>query len=210
MHEADLRPQFYRRWAGQNGRFQREIRKLEKNFLRKCSNKNSIPRRYKRPQAKADQVSRRSIGSYHELIAELSPKNRDRRSEGQLRVAHNPGHRMRHIVRNVEKWTEEYLTGCSNQVTVISRWRRFVDRWESEMLKNPIFQQEFEKEAKYLKQTRGQPGQPCGRLYREFGLHGSYMELQSGENYGFGNLGYTDFGNDELMSMIPYEGKNSI
>ena len=117
---------------------------------------------------------------------------------------------MRHIVRNVEKWTEEYLTGCSNQVTVISRWRRFVDRWESEMLKNPIFQQEFEKEAKYLKQTRGQPGQPCGRLYREFGLHGSYMELQSGENYGFGNLGYTDFGNDELMSMIPYEGKNSI
>ena len=58
---------------------------------------------------------------------------------------------MRHIVRNVEKWTEEYLTGCSNQKPVIARWRKFVDRWEREIAKNPIFQEEFKKEEKYLR-----------------------------------------------------------
>ena len=77
---------------------------------------------------------------------EASSENRDRRSEDNLRVAHNPGRRMEHIVRNVEKWTEVYLTGCSNQKRVIDRWRKFVLRWETEIAKNPFFQQEYDKE----------------------------------------------------------------
>ena len=138
MHEADLRPKFYENWAGKGGRFQREIKKLERNFSRKCSNKDTHPRQ--------------SIhkDNYDDFDAD-DFESRKRRSAGQLRVAHNPGHRMRHIVRNVEKWTEEYLTGCSNQKPVIARWRKFVDRWEREIAKNPIFQEEFKKEEKYLR-----------------------------------------------------------
>ena len=211
MHEADLRPSFYRKWAGTSGRFQREIRKLERNFNRKCSNKNSVPRRSSGTHT-IDRVSRRSANANHELLGELD-EQRVRRSSGQLRVAHNPGHRMRHIIRNIEKWTEEYLKGCSNQHLATFRWQRFVTKWESEIAKNPIFQEEFEKEEKYLRKTRNQPGRPCGRIYREFGLHGQYMELRDAsvdENNGYGDLGRTDFGNDHLMSMVPFEGKQKF
>ena len=195
MHEADLRPKFYQNWAGKGGRFQREIKKLERNFSRKCSNKDTHPRQ--------------SIHNDNDDDFDADDfESRKRRSAGQLRVAHNPGHRMRHIVRNVEKWTEDYLTRCSNQERVIARWQKFVARWEREIAKNPIFQEEFKKEEKYLRNNRG-IGRPCGRIYREFGLHGIYMELRDSsvdESNGYGNLGQTDFGNDELMSMVPFDG----
>ena len=82
-------------------------------------------------------------------------------------------------------------------------------RWENEIAKNPIFIEEFKKEEKYLRDNDG-PGRPCGRIYREFGLHGQYMELRDASvdwRNGLGDLRETDFGNDELMSMVPYEGK---
>ena len=138
MHETDLRKRFHQQWAGADdkiGRFEKEIKKLEKNFNRKCSSKNLITRPFQ-----TDKVTRRAAESIEEFVPEFLPKNRPQKPVGQLRVENNPGHRMRHIVRNVEKWTEDYLTGCSNQKIVIARWKRFVNRWENEMAKNPIFQ----------------------------------------------------------------------
>ena len=204
QHQEDLRPSFYRVWAGTDGRFQREIKKLEQNFNRKCSNKNSLPRRIK---------NEKEIIDSDEKISKEKNSNekngvRERRSRGQLRVAHNPGHRMRHIVRNIEKWTEEYLTGCSNQKKVINRWQKFVKRWEEEIALNPIFQKEFEDEENYLRSNAG-PGGPCGRIYREFGLHGDFMELRDAsldENLGYRDLGRTNFGDNHIMSMVPFEG----
>ena len=201
MHEEDLRPKFHRRWGGRNGRFQREIGKLEKSYGRKCASKNLVPRRSSYQDVNK---SNRNVDEKKKNSSEA----RERRSGGQLRVAHNPGHRMRHIIRNVEKWTEEYLTSCNNQIKVINRWKRFVNRWDAEIQKNPVFVEEFEKEERYLRNNDG-PGKPCGRIYREFGLHGQYMELRDASvdsSNGFSNLGDTDFGNDELMSMVPFEG----
>ena len=201
MHEDDLRPKFHRRWGGTGGRFQREIKKLERSYGRKCASKNLIPRR----------SSYRDMNKSNRNVDEKkknSSEARERRSSGQLRVAHNPGHRMRHIIRNVEKWTEEYLTGCRGQNKVINRWKRFVNRWNFEIARNPVFVEEFEKEERYLRNNDG-PGKPCGRIYREFGLHGQYMELRDASvdaSNGFSNLGDTDFGNDQLMSMVPFEG----
>ena len=138
MHETDLRKRFHQQWAGTEdkiGRFEKEIKKLEKNFNRKCSSKNLITHPFQ-----SDKVTRRFVKSNVEFVPEFLPKKRPQKPVGQLRVENNPGHRMRHIVRNIEKWTEDYLTGCSNQKIVIARWKRFVDRWENEMAKNPIFQ----------------------------------------------------------------------
>ena len=198
MHRDDLRPRFHREWSGSGGRFQREIRKLEQNFSKKCSKKNSVARPSSFYQANPD-VDGEKINS---------PEVRERRSSGQLRVAHNPGRRMRHIIHNVKYWTEEYLTGCKNQGKVIARWQRFVDRWEHVISKNPIFSEEFKTEERYLRNNNG-PAKPCGRIFREFGQHGQYMELRDAADdtsYGIDDLGQTDFGNDELMSMIPFEG----
>ena len=119
MHQADLRPKFYKRWAGRNQRFRREITKLEKNYSRKCSNKYLMPR-------PSSNVIDESTSDVQENQMSTENDIRERRSRGQLRVAHNPGHRMRHIIRNIERWTEEYLTGCSNQEKVIKRWLRMV------------------------------------------------------------------------------------
>ena len=73
----------------------------------------------------------------------------------------------------------------------------------------------------YLKQTRNQPGRPCGRIYQEFGLHGQSMELLDASvdppsndvcytTYnGKCDMYSTTFGDDHVMSMMPYSGKNS-
>ena len=214
MHQEDLRPVFYRKWAGSNGRFRREIIKLERNYSRKCSSKNLIPRRssFSKDDFNFDSEEE---SSFDEV--------RERRSSGQLRVAHNPGHRMRHIIRNIEKWTEQYLTGCANQQKVIHRWKRFVTKWEDEISKNPIFIEEFEKEERYLRNNDG-PGKPCGRIFTEFGLHGQYMELRDASvdngpdstwfadsdyvKNGVDVLHWTEFGDNELMSMVPFEGES--
>ena len=197
MHQEDLRASFHRRWAvtrhgKYNGRFEKEIKKLEQNFMRKCAGTYQTPR-----QSNPDADDNDS-----------TEVTRNRRSGDQLRVANNPGHRMRHIVHNVKKWTEEYLTGCSNQEKVMARWQKFDQVWEAEIAKSPAFQEEFKKEEKYLRSNDG-PGRPCGRIYREFGLHGQYMELRDASydtNNRIDDMGRTDFGNDQLMSMIPFPG----
>ena len=206
MHQADLRPKFYRNWAGSSsndkGRFDREIKKLEQNFLRKCSNDDMAQRQDGIEEAKPDA----------EYFIGPASEERTRRAEIQLKEARNPGRRMKHIVHNVEKWVEDYLTGCSNQQKVVDRWQKFAANWEREIARNPIFQEEFKQEEKYLRNYDG-PGRPCGRIYREFGLHGQYMELYDAsldEENGFDDLDKTDFGSYHLMSMQPFEGKTYI
>ena len=76
------------------------------------------------------------------------------------------------------------------------------------MAKNPVFVEEFEKEERYLRNYDG-TGKPWGLIYREFGPNGQLMELFDASvdaNHGYDELGDSDFGNDELMSMRPYEG----
>lgn len=93
---------------------------------------------------------------------------------------------------------------------------RFVERWEHEISKNPIFIEEFEEEERYLSDFEEDfypEGKPCGRIYREFGLHGEYMELRDASinhRNDIHDLRETDFGNDQLMSMVPFEGKQQF
>ena len=207
MHQEDLRASFHRRWAvtrhgKYNGRFEKEIKKLEQNFMRKCAGTYQTPRRYDQGPVET------YIDEVYDADTDSTGVTRKRRSGGQLRVANNPGHRMKHIVHNVQKWTEQYLTGCSNQGKVLKRWQKFTKKWEAEIDKSPAFQEEFKKEEKYLRSNDG-PGRPCGRIYREFGLNGQYMELRDASydtNNRIDDMGRTDFGNDQLMSMIPFPG----
>ena len=143
-----------------------------------------------------------------EYFIEPASEERTRRAEIQLKRARNPGRRMKHIVHNVEKWVEDYLTGCSNQQKVVDRWQKFAANWEREIARNPIFQEEFKQEERYLRNNAG-PGRPCGRIFREFGLHGQFMELADAsrnEENGYDDLDKTDFGSFHIMSMRPFKG----
>ena len=207
-HQEDLRPNFYRKWALPspgipNGRFEKEIMKLETNFIRcaeKHHDKRKLPRKVP-PTNVPDAV-----------VNNPTEETRKRRSDDQLSIDDNPDYQMRHIVQNVRKWTEEYLAGCSNQEKVVRRWEKFVVRWKTKAFKNSkmkSIQEELKKEERYLRNSDG-PGRPCGKIYREFGLTGYMMELRDGSydvNNRFDNLKDTQFGNDQLMSMRPYEGK---
>ena len=56
---------------------------------------------------------------------------------------------------------------------------------------------------------RSMPPRPCGRIYNEFGLQGKYMEVFDATfafEFGIDFLGHTVFGDNQLMSMVPYEG----
>ena len=206
-HQEDLRPSFYRRWAvtphGKfTGRFEKEIYKLEQNLLRNCAGTYQTPRRN---NVYADIIGADEVDAAENNSVE---DTRKRRSGNQPRVENDPGHRMRHIVHNIKKWTEEYLTGCSNQQRVIARWQRFIEKWESEIEKNQVFQEEFKKEERYLRNNNG-PGRPCGKIFQGFSYEGYSMELYDGSydlNNRINDLRNTDFGNDQLKSMRPYEG----
>ena len=140
-----------------------------------------------------------------------SSEARERRSNGhdEVRVANNPAHQARHIIKNLEKWTELYLGGCRNRDKIVRRWGKFVLRWMQEIAKNPIFVEEFAKEERYLRSHGTRKGRRCGYIYNQFGLSGREMTLYDAsedDTNGFDDLGRTDFGNDELMSMVPYAG----
>ena len=140
-----------------------------------------------------------------------SSEARERRSHGhgEVRVANNPAHQARHIIKNLEKWTELYLAGCRNRDKIVRRWGKFVLRWMQEIAKNPIFVEEFAKEETYLRSHGTRKGRRCGYIYNQFGLSGREMTLYDAsedDTNGFDDLGRTDFGNDELMSMVPYAG----
>ena len=78
-----------------------------------------------------------------------------------------------------------------------------------EIAENPIFVEEFAKEETYLRSYGSGKGRPCGYIYNLYGLSGREMTLYDAsedDTNGFDDLGRTDFGNDELMSMVPYAG----
>ena len=127
-HGDDLRKKFRTRWSGSNGRFQREIKKLEKSFSRKCSIKNSTPKLI----TDADEA---------DIEVQTNPSNssKKRRSDDDLPIVHNSGIRLLHIVHNIEHWIEAYLVKCPNTRKIVRRWGVFVDKWEREIQKNPIF-----------------------------------------------------------------------
>ena len=78
-----------------------------------------------------------------------------------------------------------------------------------EIAENPIFIEEFAKEETYLRSHTSGKGRLCGYIYNQYGLKGREMTLYDAsedDTNGFDDLGRTDFGNDELMSMVPYAG----
>ena len=92
---------------------------------------------------------------------------------------------------------------------------RFVERWEHEISKNPVFIEEFKEEERYLTENLvvDGPGKPCGRIFMHYGLYGPYMELRDASVHtsnGIDDLGQTDFGNNNLYSMVPFEGKPAL
>ena len=215
MHQEELSSRFYRKWAVKPfvtphgkfiGRFEKEIGKLERNFIRctkaesmngglvaqKHHDKRKVPRQGQSYTNDPDVDENDVVNNSTDVFDD------------------NSNHRMRHIVHNVKKWTEENLKGCRNQEIAINRWQKFIGFWELEIRENPIFQEVSKNEERYLRNNDG-PGRPCGKIYREFGLNGYHMEVRDGSydpNNHFNNLKDTQFGNDQLMSMIPYEGKS--
>ena len=206
MHEKDIRPFFHRKWASTNekkGKFEREIGKLEQNFYRKCSDKNYFSLEHLREKNKTNKEKQ---SSNDEFLG-----HREKRSGGELKSPNNPGHRMRHIVRNVEQWTAEHLEGCSNQKKVIQRWQKFAGKWEGEISRNPIFQEQFKIEKDFSRSNHGQ-GRQCGLVYPEVGLHGTPLMLYDAsvdESNGWDDLAFSteDYLKNNIHSMVPYEGK---
>ena len=185
-HAEDFLPKFNQKWFGKNGndgRLNREVTKLYKAYDRKCTAKHLDP----------------NVSILSE--DELSERKRRSSEEGEHRH-HNPGHRIMHIVSNMSKWADVYLSKCSNQAKIVDRYHRFMARFESELMKNPKFQKEFENDAVARSDERN--GQRCGTIYSQFGLHGWSKTLYDGQ--GINDLGDTEFDGDELMSMAPVNG----
>ena len=193
-HGDDLRSMFSQRWSGPNGRFQKEIKKLERSFKRKCSTKNLN----------------------HQLVKDgnedehASNSTKKRRSDEDLEVLHNSGDRISHIIHNIEYWIESYLRTCPYSQRIVNRWERFVRRWDLEIAKNPIFQEELDEEERFLEQRSHSGARPCGQIFSQFGLHGrSYYIYDASLNpkNGIDNLWNHPMGNDELMSVKPFPGR---
>ena len=208
LHQDDFRPSFYRRWSGtykprtRTAKFHQEILKLEKNVRRNCAGTYQTPRRYDQGPVET------YIDEVYDAENDSTGVTRKKRSNNQLQIENNHGRRLKHIVHNVKKWTEKYLTGCSNQEKVVKRWQRFTKKWEAEIDKSPAFQEELRKEERNLR-NNDQPGRPCGRIYREFAVGGYYLQLYD-SSYDttkiFNDLRNTDFGNDRVKSMLPNPG----
>ena len=166
---------------------------MEKSFYRKCSAKNLN----------------------HQLIEDAngderaSNSTKKRRSDEDLEVLHNSGDRILHIIHNVEDWIETYLSKCRNSYRIVKRWGRFVEKWDREIAKNPIFQEELEEEERLLDQRSESGARRCGFIFSQFGLHGRRYNLYDASlnsKYGIEYLGNHPMGNDELMSVKPYPG----
>merc|ERR1712113_278839 len=164
VHGEDFRPKFYQKWFGKNGRLDREHWKLEKAFGRKCSHEHLDPN-----------------------VSVEEKSKRKRRSTGVDRH-HNPGHRIMHILNNMSKWAETYLDKCKNSGHILSRYHKFMFKFEQQLMKNPKFQKEFDDDGVARTNQRGD--RACGRIYDQFGLHGTNQARYiHGSTGGFGSVG---------------------
>ena len=212
-HGDDLREKFRTRWSGSNGRFQKEIKKLEKSFSRKCSTKNSTPKWMK--DADEADLEVQTVDQQPSNSTNPSNSTKKRRSDDDLTIVHNSGVRILHIVHNIEHWIEAYLKKCPDRSfkKIVQRWKVFVEKWEREIAKNPIFQEEIEEDERLLRQqdAAGERSgwKPCGMLYSQFGLNGRRYRIYDASedsSHGIDDLGDHPLGNDELMSVRPYPG----
>lgn len=218
LHGDNLRKSFSKKWKGPNGefspegRFQKEIKKLKKSFDRNCSNKKTFHgRKNEGADGLAQQVkflNGTSIDDETFKNTTTSNATRERRSSENSEKIHNSGDRIRHVILNIEQWVEETLSNCGNTNKIITRWRNFAKKWERELEKNPIFEQEIEEEKRYFR-SQGTADERCGVIFTQFGLHGNQLYLYDAgikSEHGIDDLGETNFGNDELMSMKPLPG----
>ena len=210
LHGNELRKKFSDRWSGQNGRFKKEIAKLEKSFHRKCSHKAVYPQ-----QPAYGEISYEDQTYEDVQESTISSSTRKRRSDDNSESLDNSGERIIHIIRNIEKWVETYIRTCPNSERIVKRWGGsngsggFVGKWERQITKNPIFQEQAEALKKRYFRNSANGNQRCGRIFREFGLHGHPLQLYDAAadpRNGIGRLGDTDFGNNQLMSMKPEPG----
>ena len=203
-HGDDLRSKFSKRWSGLDGRFQKEIKKLERSFARKCSAKNLNHQLIK------DAAILDANGDEN-----ASNSTKKRRSDEDLEIFHNSGDRILHIIHNVEYWIETYLSACPQSERIVRRWGGsngeggFVGKWEREIAKNPIFQEELEEEERFLDQRSQSGARRCGMIFNQFGLNGWRYPLYDASfdsKNGIDDLRNHPFGDDELMSVRPYPG----
>ena len=219
LHGDNLRPKFLSRWMGLNGsfgpsgRFQREIKKLEKSFYRKCSNKKGRPKHVTLEGGSNEVRTDDAVQGFKISNTTISDAE-ERHSDDISENIHNSGDRMIHIIRNIEIWVETILNKCPKTEKIVRRWGGsdgsggFVGKWEREIAKNPIFQEEIEEEDRYFR-SQGTGNNRCGIIFNQFGLHGKALYLYdtaADPNNGIDNLGETYFDNDELMSMKPLPG----
>ena len=214
LHGNNLRLKFLARWSGPDGRFQREIKKLEKSFYRKCSTKKGRPR-HVTLEGGSNEVRTNDAVEEFKISNTTTISDREKRQSDEISEnIHNSGDRMIHIIRNIEIWVETVLNKCPNSERIVKRWGGsngsggFVGKWEREIAKNPIFQEEIEEEDRYFR-SQGSGNERCGVIFNQFGLHGNALYLYDAAadpNNGIDDLGWTDFGNDELMSMKALPG----
>ena len=217
IHGDNLRKSFLARWSGPNGewnegRFQKEINKLKNAFRRKCSNKYILHDFKKEGGDHLAQpvksLNGTSIDDETFKNTTTSDATRERRSSENTKKILNSGDRIRHVVRNLEQWAEATISTCPNTKKIVKRWQRFAAKWERELEKNPIFQEEIEEEKRNFR-SQGTGDERCGVIFTQFGLHGRALYLYDAAvnpDHGIDSLGDTDFGNDELMSMKPLPG----
>ena len=141
----------------------------------------------------------------------------EQKSDDSPEVFHNAGDRIIHVIRNLEKWVETHLYTCPKTEKIIKRWGGsngsggFVGKWEQEIAKNSIFQEEIAEQKRLIRKNARAGSQYCGTIFTQFGLHGNHLNLyyypsKYPRQSGIDHLGETDFSNDELMSMKPAPG----
>ena len=212
-HGDDLREKFRTKWSGSNGRFQKEIKKLERSFARKCSTKKSVPKWMKNGVDHLNEADLQTLDEQPSNSTDASDSSKKRRSDDDLTIVHNSGVRILHIFSNIDHWIEAYLKKCGGTGKIVKRWQRFLTKWKSEIAKNPIFQEEIEEDERSLRQQDAAAGRSgarrCGELFSQFGLNGRryiIYDASVDRSQGIDYLGDHPLGNDELMSVKPYPG----
>ena len=183
---------------------------MEKSFHRKCSHKAVYPQ-----EPAYGEISNEDQLYEDVQESKISSSTRKRRSDKNPESLDNSGDRIIHIIRNIEKWVETYIQTCPNSERIVKRWGGsngsggFVGKWERQISKNPIFQEQAEAQKKRYFRNSANGDLRCGRIFREFGLHGHPLQLYDAgadPRNGIGRLSDTDFGDNQLMSMKPEKG----
>ena len=92
----------------------------------------------------------------------------------------------------------------------MARYKKFEDKFENELMKSPVFADEFREDEILLENLdqraiREGRGKPCGQIWSEFGLQGESLVVYDSsidEDFnGFHDLRKTNFDRYKLKSM---------